>query len=148
MGVVVGVGCGTGFERRALDHLQMRDNLGFGSGESPNLPITNHPIYPQPCSCVYCLDLVHRAEPQTAARHYRCGATFKGVILIKGDIIALSFDQLMPQTHRHPIGSDQGDFRPLWHPVYYSTQAGLRVSNTNCPPGARTSATARKASRI
>ena len=39
------------------------------------------------------------------------------MILIKGDIIALSFDQLMPQTHQHPIRGDQGDFRPFWHLV-------------------------------
>lgn len=47
MGVVVGVGCGTGVERRALDHLQTSDNLGFGAGERPALLITNYPINPQ-----------------------------------------------------------------------------------------------------
>ena len=51
MGMVVGVGCGTGLERRALDHLQMRNNLRFGTGESLALPIINHPIKPQPRSC-------------------------------------------------------------------------------------------------
>ena len=117
MGLVVGLGRRTGAEQPGLDPLKMYDNLALNTGERRTLPIANRPHNPQPCRRGKGFDLGQGAKPQAAARNHRGRAIRKGVILIKGDIIACDLDLLKPQPHRHVIGGDQGDFGPCGHPV-------------------------------
>ena len=117
MGLVVGLGRRTGAEQPGLVPLKMYDNLALNTGERRTLPIANRPHNPQPCRRGKGFDLGQGAKPQAAARNHRGRAIRKGVILIKGDIIACDLDLLKPQPHRHVIGGDQGDFGPCGHPV-------------------------------